>query len=76
MRRSGCGGVALFLARLDLLMSRLFTVRVVRVVNLYLQRRGPLMAAGLAYRLFFAISALLVVGFATAGLVISGNEGL
>jgi len=76
LKRSDGGTVALVLARVDLVLSRFFTLRVVRVVNLYLERRGPLMAAGLAYRLFFAISALLVVGFATAGLVISGNEGL
>lgn len=66
----------LLLARVDLLIAQLFTVRIVRVVLLYLARRGPLMAAGLAYRLFFAIAALLVVGFATAGLVIAGNESL
>lgn len=66
----------LFAARVDLLLSRLFLLRLVRVLGLYLQRRGPLMAAGLAYRLFFAIAALLVVGFATMGLVIAGNEPL
>jgi membrane protein len=76
LKRSGSGGAGLLLARIDLLLSRLFTVRTVRVINLYLERRGPLLAAGLAYRLFFAISALLVVGFATAGLVIAGNEAL
>jgi len=76
LRRSGGGGAELLSARVLLAVTRLNTVRLVRVFQLYLQRRGPLMAAGLAYRLFFAIAALLVVGFATLGIVIAGNEGL
>lgn len=67
---------AMFAARLELVVSGIFLLRPARVLGLYLERRGPLMAAGLAYRLFFAIAALLVVGFATMGLVIAGNEPL
>lgn len=76
LTRSGAGGVELLAARVDLALSRMNTVRVVRVFQLYLRRRGPLMAAGLAYRLFFAIAALLVVAFAALGIVIAGNETL
>ncbi|MHA7239431.1 YihY/virulence factor BrkB family protein [Arthrobacter sp. TMS1-12-1] len=76
LNRSGRGGPELFLARTDLALSRLYTLRGVRVFQLYLRRRGPLMAAGLAYRLFLAISALLVVAFAALGIVIAGNENL
>ncbi|PPB49668.1 hypothetical protein C4K88_08335 [Arthrobacter pityocampae] len=76
LTRSGGGGVALLVARLDLALSRINTLRVVRVFQLYLRRRGPLMAAGLAYRLFFAIAALLVVAFAALGIIIAGNEDL
>lgn len=61
---------------MDLALSRLNTLRPVRVIQLYMLRNGPLMAAGLAYRLFFAIAALLAAGFATLGLVIAGNEPL
>jgi membrane protein len=76
LTRSGSGGAELFLARMDLGISRFNALRPVRVFQLYLQRRGPLMAAGLAYRLFFAIAALLFVGFATFGLIIAGNSTL
>jgi membrane protein len=76
LTRSGGGGAELLLARVDLLLCRFFTLRPVRVVVLYNERRGPLMAAGLAYRLFFAIAALLVVAFAALGIVIAGDEDL
>ncbi|WDF34169.1 YihY/virulence factor BrkB family protein [Arthrobacter agilis] len=76
LTRSGAGGIELLFARTDLVLSRLNLLRPVRVLQLYVQRRGPLMAAGLAYRLFFAIAALLVVGFATLGIVIAGNDVL
>ncbi|WP_104168469.1 YihY/virulence factor BrkB family protein [Arthrobacter sp. SX1312] len=76
LTRSGSGGVELLVARVDLALSRINTVRAVRVFQLYLRRRGPLMAAGLAYRLFFAIAALLVIVFAALGIVIAGNEDL
>ncbi|MUK02709.1 YihY/virulence factor BrkB family protein [Vibrio cholerae] len=76
LTRSGSGGVELLLARVDLAISRFYTLRPVRVVLLYNERRGPLMAAGLAYRLFFAIAALLVVAFAALGIVVAGDENL
>lgn len=76
LTRSGSGGSELLLARLDLAICRFYTLRPVRVVLLYNERRGPLMAAGLAYRLFFAIAALLVVGFAALGIVVAGDEDL
>ncbi|WP_298253602.1 YihY/virulence factor BrkB family protein [uncultured Arthrobacter sp.] len=76
LSRSGTGGTELLLARLNVVLFRISTAEPVRVLLLYVERRGPLMAAGLAYRLFFAIAALLVVGFATVGIVIAGNEAL
>lgn len=76
LTRSGNGGAGLLLARIDLALCRFYTLRPVRVFLLYLERRGPLMAAGLAYRLFFAIAALLVVAFAALGIVIAGDEDL
>ncbi|MEC5200066.1 membrane protein [Arthrobacter sp. PL16] len=76
LTRSGRGGPEVLLARVDLALCRFFTLRPVRVVLLYNERRGPLMAAGLAYRLFFAIAALLVVVFAALGIVIAGDDAL
>lgn len=76
LNRSGIGGAELLFARMNVVLFRISTTQPVRVLLLYVERRGPLMAAGLAYRLFFAIAALLVVGFATVGIVIAGNEAL
>lgn len=76
LTRTGSGGTELLLARLDLALCRFYTLRPVRVFLLYVERRGPLMAAGLAYRLFFAIAALLVVAFAALGMIIAGDEDL
>ena len=44
-----------------------------RVWNLYARRRGPLLAAGGAYRMFFSIAAMLVAGFAVLGMVAADN---
>lgn len=45
-----------------------------RVLNLYIRRRGPLLAAGNAYLMFFSVGAMLVAGFAIFGLIATGNE--
>lgn len=50
--------------------------RPMRVWNLYLMRRGPLMAAGSAYNMFFSVAAMLVAGFAVFGLVASNTPRL
>ncbi len=48
----------------------------VRVFVLYGEKRGPLLAAGLAFQAIFAVFAGLWVGFAIAGLVLVANYGL
>ncbi|MHA7306131.1 YihY/virulence factor BrkB family protein [Arthrobacter sp. TMN-49] len=48
----------------------------VRVWNLYTRRRGPLLAAGNAYLMFFSVGAMLVAGFAIFGMIASDNEVL
>lgn len=48
----------------------------VRVWNLYTRRRGPLLAAGNAYLMFFSVGAMLVAGFAIFGIVAAGNDVL
>ena len=47
-----------------------------RVWNLYTRRRGPLLAAGTAYLMFFSVGAMLVAGFAILGMVAADNEVL
>ncbi|MBG6217193.1 membrane protein [Arthrobacter sp. CAN_A6] len=76
LRREGAGRGSRGVAGLLVVLARLFALKPVRVLLLYTRNRGPLLAAGVAYRMFFAIGALLVVGFSTLGLVISGNTEL
>lgn len=45
-----------------------------RVWNLYGRRRGPLLAAGNAYLMFFSVGAMLVAGFAIFGIIASDNK--
>ncbi|MHA7263632.1 YihY/virulence factor BrkB family protein [Arthrobacter sp. TMN-37] len=69
--RSGARAVAG--ARLSVVLARLGALRPVRALQLYALRRGALLAAGIAYRMFFAIAAMLVAGFSILGLVIAGD---
>lgn len=48
----------------------------VRVWNLYTRRRGPLLAAGTAYFMFFSVGAMLVAGFLIFGIVVTDNAVL
>ena len=75
-RQRGGGSVKVAAAGVRWLGARAATTRPLRTWNLYLARRGPLMAAGCAYNMFFSIAALLVVGFSILGLVLSGNPEL
>ncbi|AIY03494.1 hypothetical protein ART_3895 [Arthrobacter sp. PAMC 25486] len=47
-----------------------------RVWNLYTRRRGPLLAAGNAYLMFFSVGAMLVAGFSIFGMIAADNEVL
>ncbi len=47
-----------------------------RVLDVYIRRRGPLLAAGNAYLMFFSVGAMLVAGFAIFGIVASDNAVL
>lgn len=48
----------------------------VRVWNLYTRRRGPVLAAGTAYLMFFSVGAMLVAGFLIFGVFAAGNRVL
>lgn len=58
------------------LTARVAQMFPLRVWNLYTRRRGPLLAAGTAYLMFFSVGAMLVAGFAILGMVAADNEVL
>lgn len=75
-RRNGSGFLAILSALfgwITAMVARLFPMR---VWNLYVRRRGPLLAAGCAYRMFFSIGAMLVAGFALLGIFAAGSQVL
>ena len=47
-----------------------------RIITHYMFHGGPLMAAGLAYQLLFASTALLVIGFSLLGLFLGSDSAL
>ncbi len=57
-------------------MARVVRSRPARVAAHYIELRGPILGSGLAYSAIFATFAGLWIGFALAGIVISGNVGL
>jgi len=48
----------------------------VRAFTHYNLQRGPLMSAGIGFRMFFSITGLLATGLSVAGLVLSGHPAL
>ncbi len=62
--------------RVARLVARAQSSRPVRVMLHYIELRGPILGSGLAYSAIFAVFAGLWIGFALAGIVISGNIGL
>lgn len=65
--------VAALMVWLNAWAAQLFPMR---VWNLYTRRRGPLLAAGNAYLMFFSVGAMLVAGFAIFGIIAAGNQVL
>ncbi|EMQ99472.1 YihY/virulence factor BrkB family protein [Paeniglutamicibacter gangotriensis] len=59
-----------------MLTAMFYALYPMRVWNLYVRRRGPLLAAGGAYRMFFSIAAMLVAGFALLGMFVYDNPVL
>ena len=56
--------------------ARLMAVFPVRILTHYMFHGGPLMAAGLAYQLLFASTALLVIGFSILGVFLGTDSPL
>ena len=75
-RRSGGGTVASLMAMVQWLLARLNTLLPVRAFQHYIRQHGPLMSAGIGFRMFFSITGLLATGFSLAGLVLSGQPAL
>ena len=74
-RRSG-GGPAPLMAMVPWLLARLNTFRPQRAFQHYNLQHGPLLSAGIGFRMFFSITGLLATGFSLAGLFLSGQRAL
>ncbi|WP_146181321.1 YihY/virulence factor BrkB family protein [Salinibacterium hongtaonis] len=59
--------------RVNKVIAWVTALRPVRVFMHYVENRGPILAAGLAFNAIFAVFAALWVAFAVAGLVISAH---
>ena len=75
-RRSGGGGLASLMAMVGWLLARLNTLLPLRAFQHYGRQHGPLMSAGIGFRMFFSITGLLATGFSLAGLFLSGQPAL
>jgi membrane protein len=64
------------MAMLPWLLARLNTFRPQRAFQHYNLQHGPLMSAGIGFRMFFSITGLLATGFSVAGLFLSGQPAL
>lgn len=56
--------------------ARLMSLFPARIITHYMFHGGPLMAAGLAYQLLFASTALLVIGFSLLGMFLGRDSAL
>ncbi|HJV98507.1 MAG TPA: YihY/virulence factor BrkB family protein [Arthrobacter sp.] len=75
-KRSDGGPVASLMAMFQWLLARLNAFRPMRAWQHYNLQHGPLMSAGIGFRMFFSITGLLATGFSIAGLVLRGQPAL
>jgi membrane protein len=75
-RRSGGGTLATLLPLIQWLLARVNAFRPVRAFQHYNLQHGPLMSAGIGFRMFFSITGLLATGFSVAGLLLRGQPAL
>ncbi|MBG0739763.1 YihY/virulence factor BrkB family protein [Paeniglutamicibacter antarcticus] len=61
---------------LNLQLARLNTLQPLRMLAQYNVQRGPVMAAGIGFTMFFSITGLLTTGFSIAALVLKSNKAL
>ncbi len=75
-RRGSGSPLAAPLAMVQWLLARLNTLRPMRAFQHYNLQHGPLLSAGIGFRMFFSITGLLATGLSLAGLVLSGQSAL
>ncbi|WP_082979013.1 YihY/virulence factor BrkB family protein [Arthrobacter sp. B6] len=75
-KRSDGGPVASKMAMFQWMLARLNTLRPMRTLKHYALQRGPLLSAGIGFRMFFSITGLLTTGFSVAGLVLPSQPAL
>jgi membrane protein len=75
-RRSGGGPLATLLPLVQWLLARLNAFRPMRAFQHYNLQHGPLLSAGIGFRMFFSITGLLATGFSVAGLLLRGQPVL
>ena len=75
-RRSGVGLLPRLMAMILWLQAKLNTLRPMRAFQHYNLQHGPLLSAGIGFRMFFSITGLLTTGFSVAGLVLRGQPAL
>lgn len=75
-KRAGAGRAARLLAMFQWLLAGLNTLRPLRAFQHYNLQRGPLLSAGIGFRMFFSITGLLTTGFSVAGLVLRNQPAL
>ena len=66
-RRTGSRAL---MAMVQWLLARLNAFRPMRAFQHYNLQHGPLMSAGIGFRMFFSITGLLATGFSVAGLLL------
>jgi membrane protein len=76
VRRSGGGTVASLTAMMLWLLARVNALLPMRAYSHYLRQHGPLLSAGIGFRMFFSITGLLATGLSLAGLALSGHPAL
>lgn len=62
------------MATVKLLIARIMKLRAVRVLQLYSQKNGGILAGGLSLTLLYSVFAGLYVGFAILGIIISADR--
>lgn len=62
-RRAGGGAVPGVMALIQWLLAKLNTFRPMRAFQHYNLQHGPLLSAGIGFRMFFSITGLLTTGF-------------
>ncbi|AXJ10315.1 YihY/virulence factor BrkB family protein [Arthrobacter sp. PM3] len=75
-RRSGGGWIASLMAMVAWLVAKVNALLPVRAYMHYLRQRGPLLSAGIGFRMFFSVTGLLATGLSIAGLLLSGHPAL